>query len=73
MFDDFFETILIIGGSLFLLAVLIYMTFAFATNQKCLEAGWRSSEVTWNLQQYCSREENEYEITKPLKKVLNNN
>lgn len=39
------------------------------TNQKCLELGWRDGETTWNFQTYCSREENEYEITKPLKEL----
>lgn len=40
------------------------------TNQKCLELGWRDGEITWNFQAYCIREENEYEITKPLKELL---
>ena len=39
------------------------------TEIQCLELGWKDSHTTWNLKQYCSREENEYEITKPLSEI----
>lgn len=32
-----------------------------------LNAGWRESSITWDLQAFCAREENEYEIVVPLR------
>ncbi len=46
--------------------------YSLTTEQICLENGWKEGVITWNLQRYCSREENEYEITKPLKEIINN-
>lgn len=58
------------------LAVVVVVWFiAFlykyaVTEIYCLRAGWADSAVTVTLEPYCIREENEYEITKPLWKVL---
>lgn len=54
----------------FVVTLLVYFTIFMAisaqTKRACLRAGWKDNEVTWNLERYCIREENEYEITKPL-------
>lgn len=51
--------------------ILAILLVAFARAEKlCLEHGWKDSKVTWGLTAYCIREENEYEIVKPLKVIL---
>ena len=52
--------------------IIVWFILDLTTQSKCLELGWASSEITWNFQAYCIREENEYEITKPLKELLIN-
>lgn len=48
------------------------MLFAnFYVQARCLDAGWASYNVSITLSGYCIREENEYEITRPLREVLN--
>ena len=39
--------------------------------KKCLLYGWKDYSVTWDFQKYCIREENEYEIVKPLEEIIN--
>jgi hypothetical protein len=65
--------LLIIGFVIFFLFITIYIIVSADTAQKCLLLGWKSSAVTWNFQRYCSREENEFEITKPLEEIRKNN
>lgn len=36
----------------------------------CLQHGWKDAKVTWDLTAYCVREENEYEIVKPLAVIM---
>lgn len=47
-----------------------YVPTALYTEAKCLKNGWKDYRVSIGLQKYCVREENEYEITKPLSEVL---
>ncbi len=35
--------------------------------RQCLKAGYPNSHIAWDLSAYCTREENEYEITLPWK------
>ena len=55
------------------LAIIIYaavFTVCVAkTELACAQEGWRDYTVTWNLEQFCVREENEYEIIKPLGEI----
>lgn len=60
-------------GIIFIIFLITYMGTLLITSFKveadCLKLGWRNSIVVWNFEQYCIREENEYEITKPLKEL----
>lgn len=60
----------------FLIAALIaftltYLIQAARADQQCAELGWRDYKIIWNLKAFCIREENEYEIIRPLKELLN--
>jgi len=44
-------------------------TFLWA-EKHCLMHGWKDAKVTWDLTAYCIREENEYEIVRPLSEVM---
>ena len=62
-----------LGEILGLLAVIAFFGYiialavvAFRTEVACLNHGYPTSHVGYNLQPFCTREENEYEITKPL-------
>ena len=39
---------------------------------QCLDYGYANHSVAWNLRAYCIREENEYEIVKPLSELISN-
>ena len=61
----------------FLLLFVVFLAWALASipvmmgaESLCLEAGYPRATVTWNWKTYCVREENEYEIVKPLRDVL---
>ena len=49
-----------------LLAMIPYLMYA---EKECLSRGWKESSVTWDLTIYCIREENEYEIVRPLSEI----
>jgi len=42
----------------------------FSTQATCLKYGWKDHAVTWNFERYCIREEDEFEITKPLSVII---
>ncbi len=44
----------------------------FYVGSQCLEYGYANHSVTWNFKGYCIREENEYEIVKPLSELISN-
>lgn len=48
----------------------IVLAVSLRADKLCLEQGWANSKVTWDLTTYCIREENEYEIVKPLEAIL---
>jgi len=50
--------------------LIIFAPRSLYVDAKCKELGWKNSSITWNLKAYCIREENEYEITKPLSELL---
>ena len=60
--------------ALLALAIVVYalafMVVAAKTEAVCAQHGWRDYTVTWNFTQYCVREENEYEIIKPLHEIV---
>ena len=60
---------LILGGIAFVVWMAAFMMLSVTTEARCLEAGWAKASVTYNLRRFCIREENEYEITKPLWRV----
>ncbi len=65
--DIRWDNMIFIGTALIMVWVAVYAIKIFDTEAKCAELGWANSKVTWNLQSYCIREENEYEITTPLR------
>ncbi len=42
---------------------------AVYVDSRCLELGWRTGLLNWKLEGYCTRQENEYDITRPLKEL----
>jgi len=64
----------------FFIAVLLTICFIvwiglqvlldFSTQATCLAYGWKDSRVTWNFKRYCVREEDEWEVVKPLSVIL---
>ena len=59
----------ITGIVIFLIYCIILAIVALDTDAKCLALGWKEAHITWDFKRYCSREENEYEITKPLEEI----
>ena len=53
---------------LFIIAI-VFMPLQMTAESKCKALGWKNSSVTWDLIQYCHRQENEYDITKPLSEL----
>lgn len=51
---------------LLLCGAIVGSIIAAVVDQACLRCGWRQGKVTIMLEHYCIREENEYEITRPL-------
>lgn len=60
--------------ALVILAIVVYavaFTIDMAkTELACARHGWAGYKVTWNFESYCLREENEYEIVRPLIDIL---
>ncbi len=52
-----------------MLYLLVFMQQSVAAEAACLRAGYPTAHVTWNLVEYCTREENEYEITVTLEEA----
>lgn len=65
-----FGMLLMITFVLFFIYSLVFIVIYSTTEQLCLENGWKEGIITWNFQRYCGREENEYEIVKPLKEII---
>jgi len=62
---SFWLTVLVIVA--FFLIVVVSCTAEVKCSNACLRFGWRDSKMTYpDLGCYCVREENEYEIVKPL-------
>ena len=55
---------------LFILLLAAYMVVDVKVEADCLSHGWKDSKVDWKFEAYCIREENEYEIVKPLSEIL---
>ena len=57
-----------------IVAIVALMAARFVVDSRvqklCLQHGWANHGVTWDLQGFCIREENEYEIVKPLSEIL---
>lgn len=58
-----------------LIAVVISYGIAFmfkvaSVEAQCYQHGWADYKVAWNFNSYCLREENEYEIIRPLADIL---
>jgi hypothetical protein len=63
--------IIIVGLlAMFVIAMVVYLPIGLETNRQCLKYGWKTGEVTWDLRRYCIREENEYEVVKPLPEII---
>lgn len=58
---------------LFLLYAGICGVRGMVADAQCLEHGWKDARLDWRLRAYCIREENEYEIVRPLHEVLKEN
>ena len=67
---DMLGGVLAVLGVLFFVGMFGLIIISADTSQKCRAAGWGEASITWNLEKYCHREENEFEITKPLNEVL---
>lgn len=55
----------------FILAIgaVVFGLKTFITESTCLSYGWKDAKIDWRLKGYCIREENEYEIVKPLNEI----
>lgn len=49
--------------------VVAYGVLMAYTNSKCLEYSYKEARVSYDFSLYCIREENEYEIVKPLREI----
>lgn len=67
MHDDTWMNLIL---AIVLILLFIYIGTGFVAERQCLAHGWAGSKVTFALEQYCIREENEYEITKPLRDIV---
>jgi hypothetical protein len=70
---DIVDVVMIVVILLFVAFVVVACIFTVhmvQTKKLCLENGWRNYSITWDLQKFCIREENEYEIVKPLSEIL---
>ena len=57
--------------TLFVICMIAFAVKAVLTEKLCLENGYANSNLAIDFTGYCIREENEYEITIPLKELLN--
>lgn len=67
------DKIYFISAMVAILALALYAAITISNEAICLEHGWASSKTTYTLKGYCIRKENEYEITKPLLEIVNDN
>ncbi len=65
--EDLLSILVIIIVVLFFVWIGVYLVFSAESEIKCLRYGYANNYTTFvTLEQYCIREENEYEITVPL-------
>ena len=63
------EKVMLVLVILFVISVFCFMGYFMITQQQCLSNGYKETKITWNLEQYWIREENEYEIVKSLNEI----
>ena len=68
-FEFILATIMFVGMGILVIVFLVWSAFTLSVEQQCLSHGWKEGRVTWNLERYCIREENEYEITRLLSDI----
>lgn len=67
---DIIARLLIIALASMLVYSIFYIIIDARVLKACLLHGWRDSMITWDFQGFCAREENEYEIVKPLSEIV---
>ena len=55
---------------LIVVVALTLFVVSIQVEKKCLDLGYANHKVTYTLEGYCIREENEYEITVPLRDLI---
>lgn len=70
MRDDFFSTLIEFAVVIFIIWAVAAFVSIIIVESQCLAYGWADANITWYLKGYCIREENEYEITRPLSEIL---
>lgn len=65
-------TAILSGIAILIIFVIVIVVRDLNIQRQCLLAGYANHSTTWNLQGFCIREENEWEITVPLRDILNN-
>jgi len=53
----------------FVVYLCVFAVVTVATEAKCLRAGYPTTHVAWSFEKYCTREENEYEVTVTLEEA----
>lgn len=56
-------------GLLFFGYLFTWGVVAVGTESACLAAGYPTPHTAWTFERYCTREENEYEVTVPLEQA----
>jgi len=68
--NDLGERVLAWLTAVLLAYLFIYGITFMIIHQQCLSNGWANASVDYKLNGYCAREENEYEIIRPLEDIL---
>lgn len=66
---EIFYVVCVIIVMLLLSYTLSHYVVTINVDAECLRHGWKDSRVDWRFRSYCIREENEYEITVPLREL----
>lgn len=68
--DFDFDDVVAFGTLATIIALMVFLGASSAlrasTANRCLEAGWRDSQVTWTLARYCIAREDQTDVVKPL-------
>lgn len=60
----------VLVAAFFLYLVLVCFPVLLWAEAKCLEHGWSETSITFGLQCYCTREEDAYDIVRPLSEII---